>query len=173
MVVRDIILKTGLQQPVNISLGDVELKEQPTAAQTAIIENELLSAGFEILTDQKKQLIENIKRVIIEHIQKEKFDNVGNFSNILSSVLNKDYSYLSKLFSEVEEITIEKYIIDQKIERAKELLTYGELTLSEISFKLGYSSVAHLSAQFKKTTGFNPSDFRKLKHHHRKALDNF
>lgn len=168
MVVKDIITKAGLH-PVNVSLGDVELNEQPSTAQLQKINNELEQVGFEVLTDQKKQLIEKIKSTVINYLQQE--DNQDNFSEILSSALHKDYSYLSKLFSEAEGTTIEKYLIDQKIEKVKELLAYGELTLSEIAFRLGYSSVAHLSTQFRKITGFTPSDFRKLKDHHRRPLD--
>lgn len=170
MVVKDIIEKTGVE-PVSVNLGDVELKEPLTDNQLEHISNKLEEVGFEILTDQKKQVIEKIKAAVVKYIQVEEIDTAYNFSDLLSSSLNKEYSYLSKLFSEAEGITIEKYIIDQKIERVKELLVYGELTLSEISYKLGYSSVAHLSSQFKKVTGFNPSDFRKLKDHHRKPLD--
>lgn len=170
MVVRNIIEKAGLE-PVSVELGDVELKEAPTDEQLEQIDKELESVGFEILTDQKRKIIEKIKSTIVQHIQGEEPDDTLNFSDLLSSALNKEYSYLSKLFSEAEGVTIEKYIIDQKIERVKELLAYGELTLSEISYKLGYSSVAHLSSQFKKVTGFNPTDFRKMKDHHRKPLD--
>jgi AraC-like DNA-binding protein len=170
MVVRDIIEEAGLQ-PVSVTLGDVELKQAPSESQLERVNERLSEVGFEILTDQKKRTVEKIKNAIVQYIQSEDLDDEHNFSELLSSSLNKDYSYLSKLFSEAEGITIEKYIIDQKIERVKELLAYGELTLSEMSYKLGYSSVAHLSSQFKKVTGFNPSEFRKLKNHHRKPLD--
>ena len=170
MVVKNIIEEAGLE-PVSVELGEVELKVPPTDAQLERISKELENVGFEILTDQKKKIIERIKSSIVQHIQSDELDNAHNFSDLLSSALNKEYSYLSKLFSEAEGITIEKYIIDQKIEKVKELLAYGELTLSEISYKMGYSSVAHLSSQFKKVTGFNPTDFRKQKNHHRKPLD--
>lgn len=170
MLVRTILKKEGIE-PLSVKLGDVELKEPPTMQQLDKINKEMIAAGFEILTDQKKKIIERIKNTIVKKIQDNDFNNGHNFSGILSSSLNKEYSYLSKLFSEVQGITIEKYIIDQKIERVKELLAYGELNLSEIAFELGYSSVAHLSAQFKKVTGFNPTEFRKLKDHNRKSLD--
>lgn len=170
MVVRSIIEKAGLE-PLSVELGDVELKQQPTDAQFEEINKALEDVGFEILTDQKKRTVEKIKSVIVRQIQNDDADDTHNFSELLSAALNKEYSYLSKLFSEAEDITIEKYIIEQKIERVKELLAYGELTLSEISYKLGYSSVAHLSSQFKKVTGFNPTEFRKLKSHQRKPLD--
>ena len=168
MVVKNIIEQEGLK-PVSVSLGHVELEQAPTAQQSERISTALKSVGFEILEDQKKKLIEQIKNIIIREIENE--DRNNNYSEILSSSLNKEYSYLSKLFSEAEGTTIEKYIIDQKIEKIKELLVYGELTLNEISYKLGYSSVAHLSSQFKKTTGFSPTEFRRLKDHHRRPLD--
>lgn len=169
MVVRDILEKAG-QQVVSVKLGEAELKETPGPAEMERIENELNAVGFEILTDQKKKIIEKIKTIILDNIREGNFDHKQNFSALLSSSLNRDYSYLSKLFSSSEGVTIEKYTIDQKIERVKELLAYGEHTLSEIAFMLNYSSTAHLSAQFKKVTGFSASEFRHLKDH-RRALD--
>ncbi|MCY7293528.1 MAG: AraC family transcriptional regulator, partial [Ferruginibacter sp.] len=109
--------------------------------------------------------------IIVEKIHYKPLDETYNFSDILSKKLNKDYSYLSGLFSEMEAVTIEKYIINQKIEKVKELIIYEELNLSEIAYQLGYSSVAHLSAQFKKTTGFTPSHFKKMGGKRRKPLD--
>lgn len=169
-VVKEVLQKSGVQQ-INIRLGEVELKEEPTAEQIKDIHDGLKSHGFELLDDQRKKVIEKIKNTIVARIQEMDDENTDNFSDILSRELHKDYSSISKLFSEVEGITIEKFIINQKIEKVKELLIYDEWSLSEIAFKLGYSSVAHLSAQFKKVTGFNPSAFKKLQDHHRKPLD--
>jgi AraC-like DNA-binding protein len=128
--------------------------------------------GFELIDDKKGQLIDDIKTIIIEliHYQRE-IDEHINFSDYISKEVGYDYSYLSNLFSIVEGTTIEKYIIHQKIEKAKELLVYDELTLSEISWQPGYSSVQHLSRQFKKTTGLTPSHFKKVKENRRKPLD--
>lgn len=155
----------------SIKLGEVQLTKEPNEKQLAQLKERLAGVGFELLDDAKKKLIEKIKNIIVEQIHYSDADDKHNFSEILSQKVHKDYSYLSGLFSEVEGITIEKYIILQKIEKAKELLVYDELSLSEISYKLGYSSVAHLSAQFKKVTGLTPSHFKKLGGIHRKALD--
>lgn len=164
--------QSGLQ-PRSIKLGEVQLSADPSTQQLAILETKLREFGFELLTDQKHRIIEKIKTLAIEHIQQDDHlkDKGPLFSTVLSDTLHKDYSSLSKLFSESENITIEKYLIEQKIEKVKEWLAYRELTLSEMADRLGYSSVAHLSAQFKKTTGFTPSDFRKQKDHHRRSLD--
>jgi len=170
MVVRQVFEQQGLH-PVQVKLGEVELEKAPTATQLSTIQSQLSTLGFEVLDDHKRKTIEKIRTTIIKLIHQGELDEGHKFSELLSRALHKDYSYLSKLFSEVEGITIEKYVILQKIEKVKELLVYDELSLSEIAFRLGYSSVAHLSAQFKKTTGFNPSEFRKLKDHHRKSLD--
>ncbi len=161
MVVKDILEKAG-QEVAAVKLGEAELKEHPGAMQMERITERLNAVGFELLTDQKKKTIEKIKNTILDKIRENNFDQKHNFSDLLSAALNRDYSYLSKLFSSSEGVTIEKYIIDQKIERVKELLAYGEHNLSEIAFLLNYSSTAHLSAQFKKVTGFSPSEFRKL-----------
>ncbi len=169
MVVKDILEKAG-QEVVSVKLGDAELRNSPADTEMEQIRKELNAVGFEILTDQKKRTIEQIKTIILTRIREGDLDSPQNFSAILSSALHRDYSYLSKLFSSSEGVTIEKYIIDQKIERVKELLAYGEHTLSEIAFLLNYSSTAHLSAQFKKVTGFSPSEFRKLKDR-RRPLD--
>lgn len=171
MVVKQVFEQEGLH-PVNVKLGEVELEKAPADKQLATIKTNLASLGFEVLDDQKRKIIEKIRTTIIKLIHNGELEENHKFSELLSHALHKDYSYLSKLFSEVEGITIEKYVILQKIEKVKELLAYDELSLSEIAFQLGYSSVAHLSAQFKKVTGFNPSEFRKLKDHHRKSLDN-
>lgn len=170
LVVRQELEKLGLK-PVSIKLGEVEIATEPTAAQLNQVKQNLSSLRFELLDNSRKKLIEKIKNIVIEQIHYSDADDKHNFSEILSTKLLKDYSYLSNLFSDVEGITIEKYIINQKIEKVKELLVYDELSLSEIAFKLGYSSVAHLSSQFKKVTGLTPSHFKNLGGIHRKPLD--
>lgn len=170
MVVRQEFEKAGLQ-PVNISLGEVALLKEPSASTIQKLGTNLSQLGFEILDDSKKKIIEKIKKIIIEQVHYNMGDDRLNLSQILSSALHKDYSYLSNLFSEVEGTTIEKYLIQQKIEKVKELLVYDELSLSEIAFQLGYSSVAHLSAQFKKVTGLSPSYFKKPGNQNRRSLD--
>ena len=157
--------------PVSVNLGEVKTRDALTEQQILQLNINLASIGFELLDDNKQKLIEKIKTVIIEQIRYGNADDKHNFSEILSQKLHKDYSYLSALFSDVKSVTIEKYIISQKIEKVKELLVYDELNLSEIAYQLGYSSVAHLSAQFKKTTGLTPSHFKKLGGIHRKSLD--
>ncbi|MBN8717971.1 MAG: helix-turn-helix transcriptional regulator [Sediminibacterium magnilacihabitans] len=154
-----------------ISLGEVELAKEPTQNQLEKFRNNIAALGFELLDDSKKQLTEKIKNIIITEVHHSDKVSRYNFSQILSEQLKRDYCYLSNLFSEVEGITIEKYIINQKIERVKELLVYGQLTLSEIADKLGYSSIAHLSAQFKKITNQTPSHFKNIGKSRRKPLD--
>lgn len=157
----------------NIALGEVEMKNKISGIQLTHLKNALESEGFEILDDKNAKIIEHIKNIVIEQIHYGKhFDKKMNFSQLLENALLKEYSFLSNLFSVTEGITIEKYIILQKTERVKELLVYGEKSLSEIAFEMGYSSVAHLSSQFKKTTGLTPSNFRSLTSHKRKGLDN-
>jgi AraC-like DNA-binding protein len=161
-----------LKFPVtNIALGEVQLAKKPTEKQLTSLKQNLAALGFEVLDDNRKKLIEKIKNIIIEQVHYSSTDELHNFSEILSKKINKDYSYLSGLFSGVEGITIEKYIIKQKIEKVKELIIYNEMNLSEIAYQLGYSSVAHLSAQFKKVTGLTPSHFKKMGGIHRKSID--
>ena len=154
-----------------ISLGEVVLTEAPTDHQLTAFKSRLTELGFELLDDTKQKLIDKIKTVVIEDVHHNSLKEAYNFSEILSSKLNRDYTYLSKLFSDVEGITIEKYIINQKIEKVKELLIYDELNLSEIAFRLGYSSVSHLSNQFKKTTGLTPSHFKNVGGNRRQPID--
>lgn len=170
MAVREQFTILGIH-PVNIQLGEVELEKEPTADQLAALKKGLSNLGFELLDNNRKQIIEKIKNAVIEHVHYNEVDEKYNFSEILSKKLYKDYSYLSGLFSEVEGITIEKYIINQKIERVKELLVYDQLSLSEIAFQLGYSSVAHLSSQFKKVTGLTPTHFKQAGVKNRKEID--
>ena len=171
MVVKQEFEKAGLK-PTDIKMGEVELNKEPTEAQLKKINSSLNELGFEILDNQKQKLIEKIKNLLIEKIQADDIEEHFTLSEFLSKKLNKEYSQLSRLFSEVEGTTIEQFFILQKIEKVKEWLAYNELTLSEIAWKLGYSSVAHLSSQFKKMTGLNPSHFRKMGENHRKSLDN-
>lgn len=155
-----------------IELGKVKVATALDSAQIDSVRNVLDENGFELIDDKKSKIIDSIKTLIIEkiHYNQEPADFI-NSSAYISRELGYDYSYLSHLFSSVEGTTIGKYIILQKIERAKELLVYNELTLSEISYQLGYSSVQHLSSQFKKITGLTPSHFKSLKESHRKPLD--
>ena len=157
----------------SISLGEVKIEEELDRTEIDEIRDVLDENGFELIEDKKMKIIEQIKVQIIELIRdEEKIAGRINISDYLSEKINADYHYLSTLFSSVENITIEHYFILQKIERAKELLKYGELTLSEIAFRLGYSSVAHLSAQFKKVTGMNANQFKNMTENTRKPLDN-
>ncbi len=156
--------KLGLH-PTKIALGEVTLEvEHIDKDVLSNLENQLKSLGFELIDDRKARLIEAIKNHVINLIHHtEQIDVKLNWSQILSEQLHFEYNYLSSLFSSVEGMTLEQYIIHQKIERVKELLFYDELTLSEIADKLGYSSVAHLSGQFKKITGLTPSELKKSK----------
>lgn len=154
----------------SISLGEVLLPTEPDTKTMVTIKEKLEEIGFELLGSEQHRIVEKIKTIIIEAIQNSNGKHIV-FSNLLSDMLHKDYSQLSRLFSSVECITIEQYVILQKIEKVKELITYGQLTLSEIAFLLGYSSVAHLSSQFKKVTGMPPSEFKKQGLGMRKGLD--
>lgn len=160
---------------VSIGLGEVLLKEDElNANQLKELDERLAENGFERISDEKGQLLEGLKTHIISTIHhQEQFNLNINWSSFLSEKLGKDYAYLSSLFSSVEGITLEQYIIRQKIEKVKEYLIYNQLSLKEIAFKLGYSSIAHLSAQFKKQTGLTPSKFREMRPvASRKTLDN-
>ena len=170
--VKNILEEVGLPYQA-VSLGEAVLSDKPSQQQLAVLNTNLAGAGFLLLDDDKSRIIEKIKSIIIDMVHYNKDDDSRfTLSEVLSSRLHKDYSSLSRLFSEIEGITIEKYAINQKIERIKELLIYNEMNLNEIAFQLGYSSVAHLSAQFKKVTGLTPSFFKKSRTIHRKPLDN-
>jgi len=171
MVVDQELRKIGLKV-LGVTLGEVNLDEDElTADQLKKIDQALTPLGFERLDDRRSKLIEGIKSNVIQHIHGQKSDQRFNWSKILSDAFHYDYNYLSNLFSSTEGITIEQFIIRQKIERVKELLFYDELTLSQIASELGYSSVAHLSAQFKKVTGLTPTDLKKTRQPGRKPLD--
>lgn len=171
MVVKQEFEKAGVQ-PVEVKMGEVELREEPTKALLIKISSSLNEVGFEILDSQKQKQIEKIKNLLIEKIQAGCIEEHFVLSEFLSKKLNKEYSQISRLFSDVEGMTIEQFFILQKIEKVKEWIAYDELTLSEIAWKLGYSSVAHLSAQFKKITGLTPSHVKKHGSNTRKSLDN-
>lgn len=163
--------KLGLHYGI-IDLGEVEVVENISKEQREILKNGLYNSGLELMDDKKAMLIERIKRVIIEMVHySEEQPKIKN-SVYISQKLNHDYTYLANLFSEVTGITIEHFIIAHKIERVKELLIYDELNLTQISYLLNYSSVAHLSNQFKKVTGLTPSFFKQLKQKKRITLDN-
>ncbi|HSH19880.1 MAG TPA: AraC family transcriptional regulator [Draconibacterium sp.] len=156
----------------SIKLGEVEIDREPSEEQTDELSALLQKKGFELLTDRKSKIIGQIKSEIIRiiHYNESEILHV-NLSNHLSNLIGADYSFLSNLFSSEEGLTIEKYAILQKIEKVKELLSYGELNISEIAFKMDYSSVAYLSSQFKKTTGMTPGRYKKLKEKNRNPLD--
>jgi len=170
MVVQNEMDKLGIAVK-HIALGEVTLEKALPDEQKDLVSKALLPLGFELIDDRKSRIIEKIKRIIINLIHHSEGEISNNLSDILSRELHHDYNYLSNLFSEVEGKTIEKYFIAQKIERVKELLVYDELSLSEIAFRLNYSSVAYLSNQFKKVTGLTPSHFRQIKEGKRKPLD--
>lgn len=161
--------------PEKVALGEVIIREDNLSKdQLNKVDAALLQLGFERIDDRKARLIEGIKNKVIQMIHhSDKVDMKFNWSTVLSEELNYEYNYLSNLFSSVEGITLEQYIIRQRIEKVKELLFYDELNLSQIANRLGYSSVAHLSAQFKKVTGFTPSEMKKSRdiEDHRKPLD--
>lgn len=156
---------------VSLELGEVEISSDVTEAEKNNINKALQELGFELMDDKKSRLIERIKNIIIELVHHNPEQLKTNLSDYLSSKLFQDYNYLSNLFSEIEGITIEKYFIAQKIEKVKELLVYDELSLSEISYRLHYSSVAYLSSQFKRVTGLTPSHFKLLSGVKRMSLD--
>lgn len=170
------VVKTELEKlelhPVNIALGEVVIEEKElSTAQLHEVDEALKAVGFELIDNRKSKLIEGIKTFVIDTIHYKDEQPTKKYSELLSQHLHHDYSYLSNLFSQVEGVTIEQYIINQKIEKVKELLLYDELSLSQIALQLGYSSTAHLSTQFKKFTGFTPSSFKQLGVESRKSLD--
>ncbi|MFC1222579.1 helix-turn-helix domain-containing protein [Pedobacter sp. BG31] len=170
MVVKAELEKLGFK-PLLVELGEVTLSENITADDKIKIAEQLSHFGFGLLEDKKTQIAEQIKTAIINLVHYTVEPLKINLSAYLSEQLKQEYTSLSSIFSEVENQTIEKYFIAQKIEKAKEMLTYGELTLSEIAAQLNYSSVAHLSAQFKKVTGITPSVYKSGSTDSRKTLD--
>jgi AraC-like DNA-binding protein len=154
-----------------VKLGEVELVSMLNEFEKKSLQKKLQNAGFSLIDDRKSQLIEQMKNLVIEKIHHSNQETELKWADIVTGELNLDYKYLSSLFSSVESITFEQYIINQKIERVKELIVYDELTLSEIAFQLHYSSVAYLSNQFKKVTGMTPTQFKKSVDKNRKSLD--
>lgn len=170
-VVDSIITQAGLK-PVSVELGEVELAGEPAPETLSAIGEQLAQHGFELVDDKKSRLIIRIKTLLLAIVYQPKDNPVKtNLSAYLSEQLHYEYNYISHLFSSVEGITIEQYLIRLKIERVKELLVYDEHTLNQIADELGYSSVAHLSAQFKKTTGLTPSYYKGLAHKKRDSID--
>jgi len=170
MAVKEELQKMGLHFVV-VDLGEVDIMETLSLAQREQLKKGLLDSGLELMDDKKAVLIEKIKNVIIEMVHYSEEVIKVNFSNFLSEKLQHDYTYLSNLFSEVQGSTIEHFIIAHKTERIKELIIYGELNITEIAWKMNYSSVAHLSSQFKKVTGLSPSHFKKLKNKRRQPIE--
>lgn len=171
MVVKEELKNLGLHY-VSVDLGVAEIMEDITQDQQKQLKNNLLKSGLELLDDKKSVLIEKIKNVIIEMIYYTDELPKINYSEYISEKLNLDYTYLANIFSEVKGITIQHFIIINKIEKVKEMLLYEELDLTEISYRLNYSSVAHLSSQFKKITGLSPTYYMQLKQKRESILKN-
>ena len=171
MVVKSEFEKLGLQT-ISVELGEVELQHDIAESQKEILLKNLQALGFDFIDDKKSKTIEKIKNLIVDLVHHKNNELKVNLSDYLVENLNQDYSTLSNLFSEIENTTIEKYFISQKIEKVKELLIYNELSLSEIADLLNYSNVAHLSNQFKKITGFTPTYFKQLKDKKRIQIEN-
>src|SRR5450759_4130554 len=170
IAVKEELKKLGLHFMV-VDLGEVEIMENISPQMREQVKIALLESGFELMDDKRSVLIEKIKNTVIEMVHHSDELIKTNFSNYLSEKLNHDYTYLANLFSEVQGTTIEQFIISHKIERIKELIIYGELNITEIAWRMNYSSVAHLSNQFKKITGLSPSHFKQLKVHKRSPIE--
>lgn len=170
MLVREELKKLGLHFMV-VDLGEVDIMEDLSIVQLEQLKLALRQAGLELMDNKKAMIIEKIKNLIIEKVHHSEEIMKINFSTYLSEKVGHDYNYLSNLFSEIQGTTIEKFIIAHKIERIKELMLYGELNITEIAWTMNYSSVAHLSAQFKKVTGLSPSHFKKFSHLKRSPLE--
>jgi AraC-like DNA-binding protein len=170
MVVKEDLKRLGLHFIV-VDLGEVEIMENISEEQREQVKIALLNSGFELMDDKRAVLIEKIKNTIIQMVHNSDEIIKTNFSDYLSEKLNHDYTYLANLFSEVQGSTIEQFIISHKIERIKELIIYGEQNITEIAWKMNYSSVAHLSNQFKKVTGLSPSHFKQLKEKRRSPIE--
>ena len=170
MAVKEELKKLGLHFIV-VDLGEVEIMETISIEQREKLKLSLIDSGLELMDDKRAVLIEKIKNTIIEMIHHSDEMIKTNFSDYLSEKLNHDYTYLANLFSEVQGTTIEHFIINHKIERIKELIIYDELNITEIAWKMNYSSVAHLSNQFKKVTGLSPSHFKQLKDKKRSQIE--
>lgn len=170
MAVKEELKKLGLHFIV-VDLGEVDIMEDISIEKREELKSALASSGLELMDDKRSMLIEKIKNIIIDMIHHSDELIRVNYSDYLSEKLNHDYTYLANLFSEVQGTTIEHFIISHKIERIKELIIYNELNITEIAFKMNYSSVAHLSNQFKKVTGLSPSHFKKMKDKRRSPIE--
>jgi len=170
MAVKEALKKSGLHFIV-VDLGEVEIMEDMTAEQRERLAVDLLNSGLELMDNKRAVLIEKIKNAIVEMVHHSDEILKINFSDFISRKLQYDYTYLANLFSEVQGTTIEQFIISHKVERIKELIIYDELNITEIAWKMNYSSVAHLSNQFKKVTGLSPSHFKQLKEKRRSPLE--
>lgn len=170
MVVKAELAKLGIEAQ-SVELGEVTLQQKLGEDKKKQLNEVLHSLGFALIDDKRSRLIEQVKNLIIELVREKNSNLRTNLSDYIAGYVHHDYSYISNLFSEVTGSSIEKYFIAQKTERVKELLVYDELSLSEIANELNYSSVAHLSAQFKKVTGFTPSHYKQIKEQKRKTLD--
>ena len=170
MAVKEELKKLGLHFIV-VELGEVEIMETISAEQREVLKAGLIDSGLELMDDKRAVLIEKIKTVIIDMVHHSDEMIKTNFSDYLSDKLKHDYTYLANLFSEIQGITIEHFIINHKIERIKELIIYDELNITEIAWKMNYSSVAHLSNQFKKVTGLSPTHFKQLKDKRRSQIE--
>ena len=170
MAVKEELKKLGLHFIV-VELGEVEIMETISAEQREVLKAGLIDSGLELMDDKRAVLIEKIKTVIIDMVHHSDEMIKTNFSDYLSDKLKHDYTYLANLFSEIQGITIEHFIINHKIERIKELIIYDELNITEIAWKMNYSSVAHLSNQFKKITGLSPTHFKQLKDKRRSQIE--
>jgi YesN/AraC family two-component response regulator len=170
MVVKDELSKLGIEY-TSVELGEVEINSPFTCELHDQLKHRLSKFGLELIDDRKNMLVQRIKSAILEMVHYTDSPLLVNFSVYLSEKLNHDYTYLANLFSETQGTTIEKFIISHKIERVKELLLYNELNLTEIAYLLHYSSVAHLSTQFRKVTGLTPSSFKQLKGVRRNMLE--
>ena len=170
MAVKEALKELGLHFIV-VDLGEVEIMENISAAQRTELATALLGSGLELMDDKRAVLIERVKNAIIEMIHHTDEVIKINFSDYISKKLDHDYTYLANLFSEVQGTTIEQFIISHKVERIKELIIYDELNITEIAWKMNYSSVAHLSNQFKKVTGLSPSHFRQMRDKRRSPIE--
>lgn len=159
-------------EPIKVELGEIEIREGLTDVEKQKLNNKIKKVGLELLENKQGAIIEKIRKVVVDYVYHTEEKLITNFSDYISKKLNYSYTYLSNLFSEVEVSTIEQYVIAMKIERIKELIMFKDLTLTEISYKLHYSSVAHLSTQFKKVTGLTPTHFKALKKKRRIAIQN-
>jgi AraC-like DNA-binding protein len=171
MIVKGELERLGVGYSI-IDLGMVELSQELTSKERAQLKESLLLSGLELMDDKKSEVIEQIKNVVVSMIHYSDEVPRVNYSDYISERLSYNYNYLSHLFSEMKGITIQQFIINHKIERVKELLLYNELNLTEISYKMHYSSVAHLSNQFKKVTGISPSTFKQFQYKRQCNLEN-